>query len=185
MNTTKQVLYKYKSMIFDEIPVRNYYIERKEVVGNITYISIKKVMPNYVHVCIISILLIFLVIINYLAYKANDTQIRSHTIRVPKEMYYDFETKVIDLDICNDDSNFEVINITLRDSYNKEIVRLSGIEPGDSIGGIPIEYTFSKLPITCTLSYSAKYNNFVFKEIKRDVLVVDKRVVEDSINRDF
>lgn len=181
----KSILYQYNGQTYETPPIKHYYIEMEEMNGAITYISIHRMIPNYVHTILIIFLLVPLIILNYFSFKIKNIQIKDHTLRVPSEMYYDNRTKVLDLDITNDSSNFEVISFTIESPTGEVILELNGINPGESVGSIPIEFKFDSLPVRCILIYKATCNGFVFREIYKDILVVDRRVADNDINHDF
>lgn len=181
-----QTLYVHKERISEDPPFKNYTIEKKEIKGNIEYITIRRVVPLFVHILFALILVTPMVFINYKAYTDGSVQKRVHTIRVPSTMYWDNRTNTIDVDVINDSSNLETISIELRDKNGKLILQFNGIKPGESIGSVPIsEYKVTDIPISGRLIYKSSYNEFVYNEIEIDVLIVDRRVAEKEQNNDF
>lgn len=182
----KHNLFKYKGSSYEEPPIKYYYIYQEEIVGNVKYIYIRRKIPTFLHAMIFIILLAPLIYINYINYNINSNIIKNHIVRVPKEMYYDYNTGVLDLDIINDESNFEIISITITPRFeNTNIVDIKGIEPGHSIGSIKLEYSFKELPVEARVIYRVYSSNISFKEIYRDVLIIDKNITNNDINRDF
>lgn len=185
MNKELIVIYVYKGINYDTAPIRYYYIDSVIFSNGVKYFTIRKKIPVYIHLFIIIILLTPLIKVNYEYYSKESIQVRKHTLRIPDEMYYDFDTKILDIDITNDGSNFEIISFSIQDSGGKSILDLNGINPGESIGSIPVNYEFKQLPIICKIVYKTSYKGSVFKNIVKDVSIVDRAVADNDINRDF
>jgi hypothetical protein len=183
--STHNVLYKYRGQVYETLPIRNYYIEMEEIVGTVKYISVRRKIPMYIHVLILLMLVVPLIIINYSNSQEDTVQVRNHTLRIPSEMYYDYTTKILDIDITNDNSNFETISLTIKSPKGDTIIQLNGINPGESIGSLPVDFEFESLPVKGTITYKSMYNNYVFKDIEKDVLIVDRVVADRDVNRDF
>lgn len=178
-------MYIFKGEKYEDPPINSYHVDSIEVVGDMKYIGIRRKLPIYIHVIILCTLLLPLIILNYNSLTKDSVQVRKHTLRVPSEMYYDASTKVLDIDITNDGSNFETVSFSIEDSSGNTIVKLNGINPGESIGSIPVEYNFKKLPLKCKIIYRTTYEGSIFKDIVMDVLVVDRVVADKDVNRDF
>lgn len=182
----RQILYKYKDKVLDHLPFNNFEIDKQEIDGNITYISVSKRLPNYVHFIIVIILLVPIIFINSTSNKLHYYQKKVHYMRVPTEMYYESKTNSLDLDVTNDISNFETISIKLVDPNGDTVLNLTGIKPGESIGTIPIgDYKFESLPARCKLLYDSTCDGFRFDTIYKDILVVDRSVTDKELNNDF
>lgn len=185
-DNVKAKLYKYKNNYFNEPPIKYYHIDSEEIVDNIKYVTIRRKIPIFGHLIFMLILLSPIMYINYANRHNLNNQIRTHTIRIPSEMYYDDRAMTLDVDITNDESNFETVSIVLENSKGKSILELNGIKPGESVGAIPInENSFSKLPEQCTVIYKAQRDGYKFNYVKRDVLVVDRSVADKDTNCDF
>lgn len=181
----ESTVYVYKGRRYDSPPIKLYHIDSIEFIEGAKYTYIRRKLPIYVHIIILCVLILPLAKLNYDSMHKESVQVRKHTLRVPSEMYYDSSTKILDIDITNDGSNFETVSFTIQDSNGSIIVKLNGINPGESIGSIPVQYKFSKLPLKCKIVYKTTYQGSVFKDIERDVLVVDRIVADKDTNRDF
>lgn len=185
-STSKTIIYLYKGKGYEVPPIKSYYIDMKEIKDDITYITIRRKIPSFIHGIIMGALLApLLVSIYYVSISSNNIQIRNHTIRVPSEMYYDNRTGTLDIDISNDSSNFETISILIKDNEGNNIIELNGINPGESVGTLPVEIDNDKLPMRSTIVYKSNHGFYEFKSIKLNVLIVDRSIADKDINRDF
>lgn len=185
MSKDTKNIYLYKGSSYEYPPIKTYCIDKRVVKGSTTYLTLRRVIPMWVHIFIIMLLISPHVFIITKIITTESVQVRQHTMRIPSEMYYDYETKILDLDITNDSSNFEVVNITLLSSNNEQILELKGINPGDAIGSIPTEFIFDSLPMSCKIIYQTKYDDHIFNDTIKDVLIVDRSVADKDVNRDF
>lgn len=185
MNKELTTVYVYKGRNYDSIPIKNYHAHTVDFKNGVKYVGIRSKIPMYIHLIIVGLLLIPLVKLNYDRLSKESIQVGKHTLRIPSEMYYDLNTKILDIDITNDGSNFETISFIIQDQDGDNIVELNGINPGESIGSIPVNYDFKKLPLKCKIIYKSSYQGNIFKDVKMDVLVVDRVVADKDLNLDF
>lgn len=174
--------YRYKGMIYDYPPIKYYYIDGKEYKDTYTINDIRRRIPMFVHLLIFLLLCIPNVFTIYTyTTKSSIKQEYTHRMLVPSEMYFDTRTQTLDIDIYNDASNKETISISIVDEHDNVIVTLNGIEPGYSIGGIPVtEYEFKELPMQVKVLYNAVYNGKVYSTIEKKLLIVSSVTSEDS-----
>ena len=178
--------YIYRGKTLDYIPIKFYVIDRVDIIGSNKYITIRKVIPLFVHIVIVLSMLVSLILINYYTNHIGSIQKRIHTVRLSNTFYYDKDTKVLDIDYINDSSNMETVSITLTDYKGNIVFDIRGIKPGESISSILVDnYTFNKLPSTYKLKYSSTYNNYIFKDTYFDIIVVDTSTTINNVNNNF
>ena len=180
----KEIFYKYKGTISDYPLVKPFIIDKVDANGNTVTFTIRKGKSLVFHLFVFLICIIPMIIIIYNCLSLNSNFKTRHILRIPNEFYYNDDYKAIDLDLTNDGSNLENVNISLY--YNNELLlNFERIEPGESIGAIPLDLSKYKLPLECKLKYTAYKDNIVYSDVMLDVLIVDTGVLDEQFNNLF
>lgn len=182
---TYNMIFVYKGSCYESNPIKYYYINNEYYIGTIKYICITKRLPVFIHLFITTLFVLILCSLLYISKMTNEGTFGNHIINVPTEMYYSSSNRVLDVDISNDSSNFESIDITIRDKSNNVLLTFSNIEPSEAVGGVEIAYEFSKLPASCIIEYVMVSPNLLSKSVTLDVLIIDRDVASSDMNYDF
>lgn len=188
MDRKKQVnYYIYKGVMYEEPPIRFWAVTDIDT-SNTGYI--KTFIRNELYEILAIIFFVILIVcstafVTWSKYSHNYYNIGNHIIRVPSEMFYDSDSKVLDIDITNDSSNFETVGLSVSDKNDNPIVSVKDINPGESVGGIVISKELTELPIEGYVNYMIYNKDSGYSVITKKVLIVDRHVSDSIVNKEF
>lgn len=181
------ILYRYKGVLHEIPPITDYkvisesYLEEEGVYVH----EIKASRPSMLNLLLI-IPIIGIIVFNVPIYNMRVHQSFYHITKVPSQMYWDSRVNTIDVDIENDEQNVGSINVKLvNDVDGSTVFELTGINPGESIGAIPIEAAPTNLPVMCTLYYEVLPGYLALKPLEKKVMLVDRNSSDKELNEYF
>jgi hypothetical protein len=178
--------YRYKGVLYEEPPFESFKVVNADYRddGTIIY-NIKSKRPSILNLFLL-LPVIGLILFNVAVYDMRTGDGFTHITRIPEQMYYDSVSGTIDVDIENDAQNVGNISLKLVDDLNGQtLLELEGIEPGESIGSIPVESVETGMPVMCTLYYTVTPAYVSLTPLEKKVMLIDRANSDSELNQYF
>lgn len=179
-----EVFYMYKNTMYDTPPIKSYEEYKVDIVGVHTLIYIRKVIPDIIHIIILTIFLCLLIIMNFIYGGIVKLCTNDHIIAIPDEIYYNKEYNILDLDFYNNRENKESVDIKILVGTDV-IFEYYDLKQNSYIGSIKVDNILYELPVKATVYYTPHTDTIQYDTITIPITLFPRDYNVNIVNEMF